>query len=385
MIAEVTLRCVPAFTLRGVDAPRAAGGDARRASTSWRAATTTSSSSSSRTPTSALTRTNNRIDEPPRPRGRARARTPTTCCSTNHAFGAALPRRRGAARARSRSSTGCVTRLGGRTRARRPLGGDLRQPRAWCASPRWSTRCRASTRRAVRRGAGDDRAARLRRAVPDRGAQVAPDDAFLSTATGATAASSPCTCSRGCRGTVLPRRRGDHGRAGGRPHWGKRHFQTAATLRSRYPDWDRFQAVRERLDPQAASPTTGATACWARSPGGYGDAPEQAYSRLERATAGLQAPFALVDLDALRANAEDLERRAAATPIRLASKSLRCARCRSGFSRAAAFRARWPSAAGGAVAGLARDRRHPRCLPDGRRDRAGRLAQRSQFAAEGSR
>jgi L-gulonolactone oxidase len=35
----------------------------------------------------------------------------------------------------------------------------------------------------------------------------------------------------------------------GRPHWGKRHFQTAATLRPRYPDWDRFQAVRARLDP----------------------------------------------------------------------------------------------------------------------------------------
>jgi FAD-linked oxidoreductase len=36
---------------------------------------------------------------------------------------------------------------------------------------------------------------------------------------------------------------------GGRPHWGKRHYQTASTLRERYPDWDRFQAVRQRLDP----------------------------------------------------------------------------------------------------------------------------------------
>jgi L-gulonolactone oxidase len=36
---------------------------------------------------------------------------------------------------------------------------------------------------------------------------------------------------------------------GGRPHWGKRHYQTAATLRERYPQWDRFQAVRARLDP----------------------------------------------------------------------------------------------------------------------------------------
>jgi L-gulonolactone oxidase len=36
---------------------------------------------------------------------------------------------------------------------------------------------------------------------------------------------------------------------GGRPHWGKRHYQTAAALAGRYPGWNRFQAVRSRLDP----------------------------------------------------------------------------------------------------------------------------------------
>jgi L-gulonolactone oxidase len=36
---------------------------------------------------------------------------------------------------------------------------------------------------------------------------------------------------------------------GGRPHWGKLHFQTAATLRDRYPEWDAFTALRHRLDP----------------------------------------------------------------------------------------------------------------------------------------
>ncbi|MGZ8697863.1 MAG: D-arabinono-1,4-lactone oxidase [Gaiellaceae bacterium] len=35
----------------------------------------------------------------------------------------------------------------------------------------------------------------------------------------------------------------------GRPHWGKLHYQTAATLRARYPQWDRFDAVRAELDP----------------------------------------------------------------------------------------------------------------------------------------
>jgi FAD-linked oxidoreductase len=37
---------------------------------------------------------------------------------------------------------------------------------------------------------------------------------------------------------------------GGRPHWGKRHFQTAATLAPRYPAWAEFQQARDLLDPQ---------------------------------------------------------------------------------------------------------------------------------------
>ncbi|HVF12512.1 MAG TPA: D-arabinono-1,4-lactone oxidase [Actinomycetota bacterium] len=37
---------------------------------------------------------------------------------------------------------------------------------------------------------------------------------------------------------------------GGRPHWGKLHFQTAETLRPRYPEWDRFLTVREECDPE---------------------------------------------------------------------------------------------------------------------------------------
>lgn len=36
---------------------------------------------------------------------------------------------------------------------------------------------------------------------------------------------------------------------GGRPHWGKLHFQKAATLAARYPCWDDFQQVRARIDP----------------------------------------------------------------------------------------------------------------------------------------
>jgi L-gulonolactone oxidase len=39
---------------------------------------------------------------------------------------------------------------------------------------------------------------------------------------------------------------------GGRPHWGKLHYQRAETLAPRYPRWDDFAAVRRRLDPHGA-------------------------------------------------------------------------------------------------------------------------------------
>jgi L-gulonolactone oxidase len=44
----------------------------------------------------------------------------------------------------------------------------------------------------------------------------------------------------------------------GRPHWGKLHFQSAATLAPRYPGWDDFAKVRSRLDPDGrfANPYT---------------------------------------------------------------------------------------------------------------------------------
>ncbi|UQX89139.1 FAD-binding protein [Jatrophihabitans telluris] len=36
---------------------------------------------------------------------------------------------------------------------------------------------------------------------------------------------------------------------GGRPHWGKLHFRTAEDLAPQYPEFDRFLAVRQSLDP----------------------------------------------------------------------------------------------------------------------------------------
>jgi D-serine deaminase-like pyridoxal phosphate-dependent protein len=47
-------------------------------------------------------------------------------------------------------------------------------------------------------------------------------------------------------------------------------------------------------------------------------------ARYDRATAHLDAPVAIVDLDAFDANADDLVRRAGGKPVRIASKSVRC-------------------------------------------------------------
>ena len=36
---------------------------------------------------------------------------------------------------------------------------------------------------------------------------------------------------------------------GGRPHWGKMHTRDAEYLRSVYPRFDEFRAIRDRFDP----------------------------------------------------------------------------------------------------------------------------------------
>ncbi len=80
---------------------------------------------------------------------------------------------------------------------------------------------------------------------------VAPDDAMLSTAYGRDSGYVAVHMYRGMSWRpyfeAVERIMYE---AGGRPHWGKRHFQTAATLRPRYPEWDAFQAIRSRLDPE---------------------------------------------------------------------------------------------------------------------------------------
>ena len=199
VIAEVTLRCVPAFTLRGIDAPAPLAQTLERFD---RLALSNDHFEFFVFPYAdvALTRTNNRTDDPPRPRGRLAAYA-NDVLLTNHAFGLfcrVARRLPGAIPPINR----LVTRLAGRSRARRTLGVDLRQPAAGALH---RDGVRAASRAHARGGAardGADRAARPRRAVPDRGAHGRPATTpFSSTAAGRDSGLSPCTCSRGWSGS----------------------------------------------------------------------------------------------------------------------------------------------------------------------------------------
>ncbi|MBF6543646.1 D-arabinono-1,4-lactone oxidase [Nocardia brasiliensis] len=80
---------------------------------------------------------------------------------------------------------------------------------------------------------------------------VAPDDAFLSPAGGRETCYIAVHQYRGMAYEPYFRAcEAVFDKYDGRPHWGKRHFQTADTLRERYPDWDRFAEVRRRFDPK---------------------------------------------------------------------------------------------------------------------------------------
>ncbi|HYM45656.1 MAG TPA: D-arabinono-1,4-lactone oxidase [Solirubrobacteraceae bacterium] len=247
VIAEVTLRCVPAFTLRGVDTPKplhdtlarfeelALDADHFELFVFPHAGV-------------ALTRTNNRTDDPPRPRGRISAYA-NDILLTNHVFalfcraGRRFPKR-------IPQINRLVTRLAGASTRMDRSDRIFASPRLVRFTEMEYSLPRHVIPEAVRR---------VMALVPERGfavpfpieiRTVAPDDALLSTAFGRDSGFVAVHMFEGM--PFEPYFRAVEAvmdEFGGRPHWGKRHFQTAATLRPRYPEWDRFQAIRARLDP----------------------------------------------------------------------------------------------------------------------------------------
>jgi L-gulonolactone oxidase len=246
-LAEVTLRCVPSFTLRGVDEPaplaevlssfeeRALANDHFEFFVFPHAEV-------------ALTRTNNRAAEPARPRGGASAYA-NDVVLRNHAFGA-------------------VCRLGRRFPSRIPqlnrlvtklAGSSTRVERSASifASPRLVRFTEMEY--AVPRERTAQAVAEILTLIDREGFEVpfpievrtvAGDDAMLSTAAGRDSGFVAVHMFEGMEWEPYFRAvEALMDGFGGRPHWGKRHFQTAASLSGRYPDWDAFQRVRARLDP----------------------------------------------------------------------------------------------------------------------------------------
>ncbi|HEY2397453.1 MAG TPA: D-arabinono-1,4-lactone oxidase, partial [Solirubrobacteraceae bacterium] len=247
VVAEATLRCVPAFTLHGVDAPApleqvladfdelALANDHFEFFVFPHADT-------------ALTRTNNRSALPPRPRSRAAAYA-NDVVLTNHAFGLIC---RAGRRFPSRipQLNRLVTRLAGRSERVDRSAEIFASRRLVRFTEMEYALPRERTVEAVR--AVMELVARERFAVPFpiEVRTVAGDDAYLSTAYARDSGFVAVHMYRGMEWEPYFRAvEALMDGLGGRPHWGKRHFQTAATLRSRYPEWDRFQAVRARLDP----------------------------------------------------------------------------------------------------------------------------------------
>ena len=247
VVTAVTLRCVPAFTLHGVDRWEPledvlAGLEERIAAHDHFEFYVFPHTSV------ALTRANDRVDGPPRPRSRVRAWVDDVLL-TNHVFHAFCLAGR-AAPPLIPAINRLVTRLGG---AREVVD---RSDRVFATVRRVRftemeyALPREHTATALRRVLAMIEERGLRVPFPIEVRFVAPDEAFLSPVHGRESGYIAVHMFEGMAWEpyfrAVERIMDEYD---GRPHWGKRHFQTASTLRTRYPAWDRFQAVRARLDP----------------------------------------------------------------------------------------------------------------------------------------
>ena len=246
IVTEVTLRCVPAFTLRGVDAP-APLADVLSSLEERVGAHRHFELYVFPHADVALTRTNDVVHERPRPRGRARAWARDVLLA-NHALhavclaGRAVP---GAIPALNRFAT-------------RAAGSSVRVDRSdriFCSPRRvrFTEMEYALPRSAAAEALEAIKAQAERHPVnfPIEVRFAAPDDALLSPAHGRESAYIAVHAFRGMPWEAYFRAiEAIVDAHGGRPHWGKRHFQTAATLAPRYPGWDDFQAARRALDPR---------------------------------------------------------------------------------------------------------------------------------------
>ena len=247
VITNVTVQTVPAFTLQGVDESRSleevldALNELVDDNDHFEFFTFPHSEL-------ALTRTNNRVGETPRPRSKAAAWTSDVLIA-NHALGTFLRVGR-----RFPSAIPAINRLvsrlaGKRTRIDRS-DRIFASQRLVCFTEMEYALPRAHAAEAVRavRKLSEQRSFNV--SFPLEVRFVAQDDAFLSPAHGRETCYIAVHIFQGMQWEPYFRAVEEIMNGfDGRPHWGKRHFQTAETLRPRYTEWDTFAAVRNRLDP----------------------------------------------------------------------------------------------------------------------------------------
>jgi FAD-linked oxidoreductase len=246
VVAAVTLRCVPAFRLRAVDRPlplddvlgeldrHVDGNDHFELFTFPHSPI-------------ALTRTNNRSDAPPTPR-RPRREWLQDVVLDNHVFGLLNRVAR-----RAPKTIPALNRLAGRSASQRERVADSFDV---FASPRL-VRFEEMEYALPREHAVE--AVRAARQILERHPVSFPielrfsagDDALLSPAHARDTAYVAVHVFEGMSFDAPFREvEAVMGEWGGRPHWGKRSFLSAAELAPRYPRWADFAAIRERLDPE---------------------------------------------------------------------------------------------------------------------------------------
>ena len=248
VVAEVTLRCVSAFTLCGIDAQAPLQETVERFNELALANDHFEFYVFPHCDT-ALTRTNNRTEQPARPRGRV-AEYANDVLLTNRTFemfcriGRRLPER-------IPEINRIVTRLAGSSKRIDRSDRIFSSPRLVRFTEMEYALPREHTTDAVLRVLEIVKQRGFAVPFPIEVRTVAGDDALLSTATGRESGYVAVHMYHGMQWRAyfeaVEEIMSD---LGGRPHWGKRHFQTAANLRERYPEWGRFQAIRARLDPE---------------------------------------------------------------------------------------------------------------------------------------
>ena len=245
VVVAVTLRCVPSFRLRGIDAPEPLEDVLATLDERADAADHFEFWTFPHSPL-ALTRTNTRTDAPREVPGRARSWLEDVLVD-NHVFG--LLNRTGR---RFPTAIPAINRAASRAASRRERVD-------------WSFRIFASPRLvrfmemeyAIPREHAAD-AVRAAREILGRHPVtfpielriVAGDDALLSPAHGRDGAYVAVHLFEGLDWQPAFREvEALMGTYGGRPHWGKRSFLGADDLAPRYPRWEAFQAARAELDP----------------------------------------------------------------------------------------------------------------------------------------